>query len=145
MSVTMHIPAPNSFQYLNDVSISKVLDAERTYIVQILKVDIDIYPFYRYNSDMIKNFSNKETEKIYRQQFSRKLPQSIQKIALRKLIMLYNATCMNDLRIPPSNHLEQLSGNRDGEYSIRINKQYRICFTLAGTNDFINVGIEDYH
>ena len=94
---------------------------------------------------MIKNFSDKETEKIYNQQFSRKLPQSIQKIALRKLIMLDNATCINDLRIPPSNHLELLSGNRDGEYSIRINKQYRICFALAGTNDFINVGIEDYH
>ena len=100
------------------------------------------------NEEKMKAFdeeTDKETEKIYNQQFSRKLPQSIQKIALRKLIMLDNATCINDLRIPPSNHLELLSGNRDGEYSIRINKQYRICFALAGTNDFINVGIEDYH
>lgn len=94
---------------------------------------------------MIKSFSDKETEKIYKQQFSKKLPQSIQKVALRKLIMLDNATCINDLRIPPSNHLELLSGNRANEYSIRVNKQYRICFSVLGTNSFINVGIEDYH
>lgn len=94
---------------------------------------------------MIKTFADKETEKIYHQQFSKRLPQSIQKIALRKLIMLDNATCINDLRIPPANHLEQLSGDKAGEYSIRINKQYRICFTVAGVNDFVNVYIEDYH
>jgi len=94
---------------------------------------------------MIKNFLDKETEKIYHQQFSKKLPQSIQRIALRKLIMLDNATCINDLRIPPSNHLEQLRGDRLGRYSIRINKQYRICFTATGTNDFVDVCIEDYH
>ncbi len=94
---------------------------------------------------MIKNFSDKETEKIYNQQFSRKLHQSIQRIALRKLIMLDNATCLNDLRIPPSNHLEQLQGDRQGRCSIRINKQYRICFTVVGMNDFVDVCIEDYH
>lgn len=94
---------------------------------------------------MIKTFADKETEKIYHQQFSKRLPQSIQKIALRKLIMLDNATCINDLRIPPANHLEQLSGDKAGEYSIRINKQYRICFTVTGVNDFVNVYIEDYH
>lgn len=94
---------------------------------------------------MIKNFLDKETEKIYHQQFSKKLPQSIQKIALRKLIMLDNATCINDLRIPPSNHLEQLQGDRLGRHSIRINKQYRVCFTVEGINDFVDVCIEDYH
>ena len=94
---------------------------------------------------MIKNFLDKETEKIYHQQFSKKLPQSIQRIALRKLIMLDNAICINDLRIPPSNHLEQLHGDRLGRYSIRINRQYRICFTVTGANDFVDVCIEDYH
>ena len=60
---------------------------------------------------MIKNFADKETEKIYNQEFSKKLPQSIQRIALRKLIMIDNATSLEDLRIPPANHLELLHGN----------------------------------
>ena len=81
---------------------------------------------------MIKNFADKETEKIYNQEFSKKLPQSIQRIALRKLIMIDNATSLEDLRIPPANHLELLHGNREGQYSIRINAQYRICFRIIG-------------
>ena len=70
---------------------------------------------------MILSFADKETEKIFEQKFSKKLPQSIQRIALRKLIMIDNAENINDLRIPPANHLEQLSGDREGQYSIRIN------------------------
>ena len=93
---------------------------------------------------MIKTFADKETERIYNQIFSKKLPQSIQKTALRKLIMIDNAKNLNDLKIPPSNHLEKLEGDRDGQYSIRINDQYRICFMLDG-NDFYNVEIVDYH
>lgn len=94
---------------------------------------------------MIKNFACKETEKIYRQHFSAKLPQSIQKIALRKLIMLDNASCLDDLRIPPANHLEQLTGDRKGQYSIRINQQYRICFRIDGKGTITDVEITDYH
>ena len=93
---------------------------------------------------MIKSFSDKETEKVYNQIFSRKLPHDIQKIALRKLLMIDNAMSLEDLRIPPSNRLEQLSGNRKDEYSIRINNQFRICFKRNG-NEFYDVGIEDYH
>ena len=89
---------------------------------------------------MIKNFADKETEKIYNQEFSKKLPQSIQ----RKLIMIDNATSLDDLRIPPANHLELLHGNREGQYSIRINAQYRICFRIIG-NDFFDLEIVDYH
>lgn len=81
---------------------------------------------------MILSFADKETEKIFEQKFSKKLPQSIQRIALRKLIMIDNAENINDLRIPPANHLEQLSGDREGQYSIRINNQFRICFTVHG-------------
>ena len=93
---------------------------------------------------MIKTFANKETEKIYSQIFSKKLPQAIQKAALRKLIMIDNAGCLEDLRIPPANHLEALHGDRAGQYSIRINDQYRVCFTWtsAGAKD---VEIVDYH
>lgn len=94
---------------------------------------------------MIKNFADKETKKIYNQKFSQKIPQLIQKVALRKLIMLDSAESINDLRVPPANHLEQLVGDRAGQYSIKINAQYRICFSVKGQNDFINVEIVDYH
>ncbi|QFR67619.1 type II toxin-antitoxin system RelE/ParE family toxin [Furfurilactobacillus rossiae] len=94
---------------------------------------------------MIRSFANKETQKVFNQEFSKKLPQSIQKIALRKLVMLDNATSVNDLRIPPANHLEELVGNREGQYSIKVNKQYRICFSVENQNDFNDVEIVDYH
>lgn len=93
---------------------------------------------------MIKSFADKETEKVYHQQFSKKLPQSIQRIALRKLLMIDNAENINDLRIPPANRLELLHGDREGQYSIRINDQYRICFSV-NSKDFYNVEIIDYH
>lgn len=93
---------------------------------------------------MIKSFSDKETEKIYNQIFSKKLPHSIQKVALRKLVMIDNAQSVNDLRVPPANHLELLQGDREGQYSIRINGQYRICFSVEG-NNFYDVEITDYH
>lgn len=94
---------------------------------------------------MIISFRDKETAKIYQQEFSKKLPQSIQRLALRKLMMIDNASSLHDLRIPPTNHLEQLSGQRKDEYSIRINKQYRICFRVSSGNQFYDVQIEDYH
>lgn len=97
-----------------------------------------------YNNLMIKNFADKETEKVYNGLFSKKLPQSIQRVALRKLIMIDNAGCLEDLRVPPANHLEALQGDRSGQYSIRINDQYRICFKVEG-NNFYNVEIVDYH
>ncbi len=93
---------------------------------------------------MIKTFNGAETQKIYQRERSRKLPSSIQQVALRKLRMINNAININDLRIPPANHLEKLSGNREGQYSIRINNQWRICFEWKSGNAF-NVEITDYH
>lgn len=93
---------------------------------------------------MINDFADKETEKIFDQHFSKKLPQAIQRIALRKLIMINDAENLEDLRVPPSNHLELLHGDREGQYSIRINDQYRICFT-EDRNTIHNVEIVDYH
>ena len=93
---------------------------------------------------MIKSFADKETEKIYNQIFSKQLPQSIQRVALRKLIMIDNAGRLEDLRVPPANRLEALHGDREGQYSIRINDQYRICFRANG-DDFSEVEIVDYH
>ena len=93
---------------------------------------------------MIKSFADRETEKVYNQTFSKKLPQVIQRTALRKLIMIDNAGRLEDLRVPPANHLEALHGDREGQYSIRVNDQYRICFGMDG-NDFTDVEIVDYH
>ena len=105
---------------------------------------LDIYTQSGYTIVMIKNFADKETEKIYNQIFSKKLPQNIQRVALRKLIMIDNAGCLEDLRVPPANRLEQLHGDREGQYSIRINDQFRVCFSVEG-NDSFNVEIVDYH
>lgn len=94
---------------------------------------------------MIQDFADKETKKVFNQQFSSKLPQSIQKTAFRKLMIMEHAENINDLRMPPANHLEKLSGNRADQYSIKINRQYRICFSLINTNQFVDVEIVDYH
>jgi proteic killer suppression protein len=94
--------------------------------------------------NVIKSFKDSETEKIYNLTRSRKLAQDIQQVALRKLRMLNNAKTINDLRIPPANRLEKLIGNRAGQYSIRINDQWRICFDWQEDNAY-NVEIVDYH
>ena len=93
---------------------------------------------------MIRSFASKETEKIFDRQWSRKLPEDIQQIALRKLRMLNRAVTLNDSRVPPANRLEKLSGDREGQYSIRINQQWRICFKWEKGNAY-NVEIVDYH
>jgi proteic killer suppression protein len=93
---------------------------------------------------VIKSFKDAETERIYRRQRSRRLPGDIQQVALRKLRMLSNAVTLNDLRIPPANRLEKLSGKREGQYSIRINDQWRICFEWR-ENSAYEVEIVDYH
>ena len=75
---------------------------------------------------MIKSFVDKETEKVYNQIFSKKLPQTIQRIALRKLMMIDNARCLEDLRVPPANHLELLHGDREGSIRCIIHCHDRI-------------------
>lgn len=93
---------------------------------------------------MIKTFKDAQTQKIYQRQVSRKLPPDIQQVALRKLRMINNATSLTDLRVPPANRLEKLSGDRAGQWSIRINNQWRICFTWH-ESDAYDVEIVDYH
>lgn len=93
---------------------------------------------------MITSFRCRETEKIWKGEGSRKLPRSIQEIARRKLRMMNNAKVINDLKIPPNNRLEALKGKRRGEYSIRINKKWRICFKWHLGNAY-DIAIEDYH
>jgi proteic killer suppression protein len=93
---------------------------------------------------MIKTFKDDETEKVFHRQISKILPADIQRVALHKLRMLNNAYTIADLRIPTANHLEKLSGNRTGQYSIRINDRWRICFEWR-SNSVYNVEITDYH
>jgi proteic killer suppression protein len=93
---------------------------------------------------MIKSFKCKETEKLFHGRFSSKLPQAIQRPAAIKLKILNAASVIETLRIPPSNNLETLRGGRVGQQSIRINKQWRICFVWQD-NDAYEVEIVDYH
>lgn len=93
---------------------------------------------------MIKSFRNKEAEKIFNRQLSSKLPENIQRIARKKMLILDAASELNDLRIPPGNRLEALKGNRKGQHSIRINNQWRICF-IWKDGDAYHVEINDYH
>ncbi len=92
---------------------------------------------------MIRSFREAETEKIFQQQFSKKF-HGIEKTALRKLFHLNRAATLRDLAVLPGNRLEALEGRRKGQYSIRINDQYRICFDWTD-GDAFDVEITDYH
>jgi len=93
---------------------------------------------------VIRSFKCVETEKLFHGQFSRKLPHEIQRIAARKLEMITAATTLDALRVPPANRLEALRGERAGQHSIRINRQWRICFVWRNRDAF-DVEIVDYH
>lgn len=92
---------------------------------------------------MIQSFADKDTEKLARMERVAKFRQ-FERIALRKLTQLDVAENLNDLSIPPGNRLESLKGDREGQYSIRVNDQYRICFTWSEKGP-VNVEICDYH
>jgi toxin HigB-1 len=93
---------------------------------------------------VLRSFADKETELVWRRERVRKLDQGTQRAALRKLLILDAAETLDDLRVPPGNRLEKLKGDRAGSYSVRINQQWRICFswTDAGPD---GVEIVDYH
>ena len=93
---------------------------------------------------MIQTFADAETEGFFVTGKSCRLPSKILKRAAMRLNQLHAATELNDLRLPPSNHLEALSGNRVGQWSIRINQQWRVCFKFEN-GDALNVEIVDYH
>ncbi|MGH7166347.1 MAG: type II toxin-antitoxin system RelE/ParE family toxin [Nitrospiraceae bacterium] len=93
---------------------------------------------------MIKSFRDKEAERIWQRERSRRLSPDVQRQALRKLVMLDAAEALEDIRMPPGNRLEKLSGNRKGQHSIRINDQWRICFTYRD-GDVHDIQITDYH
>ncbi|MCY4448142.1 MAG: type II toxin-antitoxin system RelE/ParE family toxin [Chloroflexi bacterium] len=93
---------------------------------------------------MIRSYRDRDTQAIAERRRVRRLPEDIQRRAQRKLIILNNALSLNDLRVPPGNRLEALSGDREGQHSIRINDQWRICF-VWNEGDAYQVEIVDYH
>ena len=93
---------------------------------------------------MIKSFSSKDTERLFYRRSSSDVPANLRKVAIRKLLILDAAEKLDDLRVPPGNRLEKLSRDRQEQYSIRINDQWRICFRWSGS-DASDVEIVDYH
>ncbi len=93
---------------------------------------------------MIKNFREKETERLFTRRIPRRFPPNILRVAWRKLALLDAAERLEDLRLPPGNRLEKLSGDRVGKYAIRINDQWRVCFRWRDGNAY-DVEITDYH
>lgn len=93
---------------------------------------------------VLRSFADKDTERVWRRERSRRLDPTTQRVALRKLLILDAADVLDDLMVPPGNRLEKLRGDRAGQYSVRVNQQWRICFrwTSAGPED---VEIVDYH
>jgi len=93
---------------------------------------------------MIRSFQDRDTERVFRRIRVPRLSREIQRAALQRLLILDAADRLDDLRIPPGNRLEKLAGRRQGQYSIRINNQWRICFRWRGA-DALEVEITDYH
>lgn len=93
---------------------------------------------------MIRSFRDKDTERVFRRERRTKFARSVQRAALRKLLILDAAESLDDLRVPPGNRLEKLAGDRQGQYSIRINDQWRVCFRWSD-GDAHQVEIVDYH
>ena len=93
---------------------------------------------------MIKSFKNRAAQAAWERRFIKGVPNDIIKVAHRKLTQLYNARSLDDLRAPPGNRLEVLSGDRKGQYSVRINDQWRVCFRWRD-GDAHDVEIVDYH
>jgi len=93
---------------------------------------------------MIRSFREAEAERLFHRFPSRRLPADVQRAALRKLLLLDAAESLQDLRVPPGNRLEKLSGDREGQHSIRVNQRWRICFRWRA-GDAYDVEIVDYH
>ena len=110
---------------------------------QLYVIPLDGIPFAEQYKHMIRSFADKDTERLFHDEAVRRF-QAFERQARRKLLLIDAATGLDDLRVPPGNRLEALSGDRDGQYSIRINRQWRICFRWDDGNAD-DVEIVDYH
>ena len=93
---------------------------------------------------MIRTFGDKETERLFQRESVKKFPPPIRRTALRKLLLLDAAESLDDLRVPPGNRLEKLRGDREGQHSVRVNDQWRVCFRWEA-GDAYEVEVTDYH
>ena len=93
---------------------------------------------------MIRSFKNQETERVFLRLRSRRLPPDVARSALRKLLLIHGAVVVDDLKVPPGNRLEKLTGDRAGQFSVRVNDQWRICFSWLD-GEAHDVEIVDYH
>jgi proteic killer suppression protein len=93
---------------------------------------------------MLKSFRGQDAERIFRRERSRRHSTAVQRVALRKLLILDAAESLDELRVPPGNRLEKLTGNRRGQHSIRVNDQWRICFRWSSGHAY-DVEMADYH
>ena len=109
-----------------------------------LNLDVDNCHVTNYNMGMIKTFADKETKQLFITGKSKRLSSDLVKRAIRRLEYIHYATNLNDLRVPPSNRLHALKGNRKGQHSISINEQWRICFRFI-EGDAYDVEVTDYH
>ena len=109
-----------------------------------VEITIDNCHVTNYNIFMIRTFANKETQQLFITGKSKRLPPDLIKRAVRRLEYVHYATTLNDLRVPPSNRLHALEGDREGQHAISINQQWRICFRFF-EGDAFDVEITDYH
>ena len=113
-------------------------------VFELVKSVLDNYHVTDYDRYMIKTFADKETQQLFTMGKSKQLPPNLIRRAIRRLEYINLATTLNDLRAPPSNRLHTLIGDRDGQFSISINEQWRICFHFID-GDAYDVEITDYH
>jgi len=99
---------------------------------------------WRYYWQVIRSFRDKDTEAVWRRSFVKKLSPELSRLTYNKLVLIDAAGSINDLRVPPGNRLEKLSGDRAGQYSVRVNDQWRVCFTWSAAGS-ANVELVDYH
>jgi proteic killer suppression protein len=107
-------------------------------------VTLDVNNALRYAVCVIRSFKDHETEKLFRRERSRAVPAALRRVALRKLVQLDAADALDDLKVPPGNRLERLRGDRKGQWSIRVNERWRVCFEWR-QGDADEVEIVDYH
>ena len=107
-------------------------------------ITFDVNNVLRYYSRVIRSFRDKDTEAVWRRNYIKKLSPELSRLAYNKLVLINAAASINDLRVPPGNRLEKLAGARAGQYSMRVNSQWRICFTWSSSGAG-NVELVDYH
>ena len=107
-------------------------------------ITLDVNNASRYSWEVIRSFADPDTERLFRREGVRRWSRDLQRAALRKLVVVDAADALDDLRVPPGNHLEKLSGKRAGHYSIRVNDQWRVCFRWRDRDAF-DVELVDYH